>query len=649
MSFLIQSPDLVFDPSAAVGAADSVDAAIPTFLGATGKLLQSPDTFFISAADKALYIDPAQRGLFLATSDSVLDDEATYRSITINGAFFAQDNGGTQSVRLGAASSVSTRVGVTWFNNFFNKIAELTPAGALLGSDVDVLFPVFPPDWDSQANDLHYFANQTTANIAPQGVPAISFHSNGSLYLYANGIGGNFPTIVTNSPDNKYGAQYRYHGVRMDVITANNIGIYGSPANGFELYFQGSDYLTGTGNGGDVRLLGGESSGGNGGNIVLEPGAGGVLDGYISIKNPSGTVDLRANYNGFFFEDDSVNDANPAQDFNILSQSKVAGTGNGGNFNFTSGSSLGGKGGDFILSAGSGENGGELLFAAGGASGATGVAGNAIIQGGAGDTGGTVFLIGGATEGPNPNVGGLVSIFGGTSESGAGGDVTVEPGAGVTPGLFKVIGNSQLEAQSSDEVVLRAVSSTTTGILRQHFDNSDSTQNFNIVAQFGAGTEKFAINRLQGGSGRTLAFVDMDGDWTIGSISGNTHTIIGSVTFQDNIQMSSSQIVYAQNSYAGAGTGTAQTVDFNLGNVTVLDLQDYSGDVTLTLSNAVVGGSYGVKIIQGSVARNVIWPAAVLWPGGTPPTISATDNAIDLVKLYYDGTNYLATFEQDFA
>lgn len=96
------------------------------------------------------------------------------------------------------------------------------------------------------------------------------------------------------------------------------------------------------------------------------------------------------------------------------------------------------------------------------------------------------------------------------------------------------------------------------------------------------------------------------------------------------------------------GSGTAHTIDFNDGNSTVLDLEQFSGDVTLTLSNPRSGASYIIKVLQGSVARNLIWPGNVLWPSGTPPIISTANDTLDVISLYYDGVNFLGLFGQDF-
>lgn len=80
-----------------------------------------------------------------------------------------------------------------------------------------------------------------------------------------------------------------------------------------------------------------------------------------------------------------------------------------------------------------------------------------------------------------------------------------------------------------------------------------------------------------------------------------------------------------------------------------IDLENASGTVTLTLTGPLIGATYKIEVIQGSVARNITWPVAVLWPGGTKPVISVANNAIDLIELFWDGTNYLGQFAQAFA
>lgn len=109
----------------------------------------------------------------------------------------------------------------------------------------------------------------------------------------------------------------------------------------------------------------------------------------------------------------------------------------------------------------------------------------------------------------------------------------------------------------------------------------------------------------------------------------------------------SGQIYSAQDTETQAAS-SAHTISWADGNSTVWDLEAATGNITLTLSNGVAGASYIIKIIQGSTARDVTWPASVKWPGGVAPVISTGENDVDIVSLYFDGTSYYGTYGQDF-
>jgi hypothetical protein len=98
-------------------------------------------------------------------------------------------------------------------------------------------------------------------------------------------------------------------------------------------------------------------------------------------------------------------------------------------------------------------------------------------------------------------------------------------------------------------------------------------------------------------------------------------------------------------------SGSTQEVDFSYGNNQMIDLEDASGDVTLTLSNMQPGGHYTLVVTQDSaVARDLVWPGNVQWAGGTPPTVTATGDARDIFELLYDGTfAYGRIYGQDFS
>lgn len=98
-----------------------------------------------------------------------------------------------------------------------------------------------------------------------------------------------------------------------------------------------------------------------------------------------------------------------------------------------------------------------------------------------------------------------------------------------------------------------------------------------------------------------------------------------------------------------APAGTTQTLDWANGSTQKLDLGSASGDVTLTLSNPVIGVTYKIINIQGATPRDLIWPASVKWPQGQKPILSQTNDAIDKISLYWDGTNYLGDWNITYA
>ncbi|MCK4857893.1 MAG: hypothetical protein KAT58_08000, partial [candidate division Zixibacteria bacterium] len=166
------------------------------------------------------------------------------------------------------------------------------------------------------------------------------------------------------------------------------------------------------------------------------------------------------------------------------------------------------------------------------------------------------------------------------------------------------------------------------------------------------------VGLIRGGSTATENKVYIGG----GSITVNAATDIELYTAADNTTVTGTkqlsidgQGVMLLNSQMGqmaitteTPTGTTQTIDWDNGNVEIIDLASATGNVTLTLSNPEIGARYEIKVIQDATTpRNLVWPAAVKWPGGTAPTISAGASAVDWIYLTYDGTNYGGRFEQN--
>lgn len=89
------------------------------------------------------------------------------------------------------------------------------------------------------------------------------------------------------------------------------------------------------------------------------------------------------------------------------------------------------------------------------------------------------------------------------------------------------------------------------------------------------------------------------------------------------------------------------TIDFSTGNISKVTLSE--NITSITLSGATAGDWLAIVVTQGASSYTVAgWPATVKWAlGGTAPTISTTNGAVDIVTMFYDGTNYYASVSQD--
>lgn len=78
--------------------------------------------------------------------------------------------------------------------------------------------------------------------------------------------------------------------------------------------------------------------------------------------------------------------------------------------------------------------------------------------------------------------------------------------------------------------------------------------------------------------------------------------------------------------------------DVELGNKAAITL---SGDVALSLTNAVPGGLYWLTVKQGaSGGHTLTFPPDSIFENGEP-TLNSTPGAITVLPVLFDGTNYL--------
>jgi hypothetical protein len=116
-----------------------------------------------------------------------------------------------------------------------------------------------------------------------------------------------------------------------------------------------------------------------------------------------------------------------------------------------------------------------------------------------------------------------------------------------------------------------------------------------------------------------------------------------------NLQMSAAQ-AYIDVPAVMTPSGTTQTINWNNGNYQVIDLGSATGDVTLSYSNQKAGAAYILEVIQGATPRNLIFPAGHAWANGEAPTISTSDDAVDVISILCKTTSvFRCSFNQAFA
>jgi hypothetical protein len=92
--------------------------------------------------------------------------------------------------------------------------------------------------------------------------------------------------------------------------------------------------------------------------------------------------------------------------------------------------------------------------------------------------------------------------------------------------------------------------------------------------------------------------------------------------------------------------GTAATINLSSGTVVTFTIS--GGNATITMPTLATGKSFILILTQDSSARTVNW-STVVWPSGTPPTVSTGSGKKDIFSFFSDGTNwYGATIGQNY-
>lgn len=163
----------------------------------------------------------------------------------------------------------------------------------------------------------------------------------------------------------------------------------------------------------------------------------------------------------------------------------------------------------------------------------------------------------------------------------------------------------------------------------------------NSVSALGASDFRTAIGAGTGGGDVTLTGTQTLTNKTI-AYADNTLTGVVGTTATQTLTNKTIEAGTFTNGYteevATANTSTAYTIDLLGGTVQILTL---TGNCTFTFPTATAGKGFTLLLKQdGTGSRTATWPAAVKWPSGTAPTITATASKLDKYVFTADGTNW---------
>jgi hypothetical protein len=92
-------------------------------------------------------------------------------------------------------------------------------------------------------------------------------------------------------------------------------------------------------------------------------------------------------------------------------------------------------------------------------------------------------------------------------------------------------------------------------------------------------------------------------------------------------------------------TGSTLTIDWRRGQKQRVDM---TSDCTFTFNAPEGACNLMLRLVQdGTGGRDPTFPSTVKWQGGTAPTWVTTTNAVNVIAMYFDGTNYHSTASVD--
>ena len=144
---------------------------------------------------------------------------------------------------------------------------------------------------------------------------------------------------------------------------------------------------------------------------------------------------------------------------------------------------------------------------------------------------------------------------------------------------------------------------------------------------------------------------DGDGTCSWQTVTGGSGDFLadGSVAMTGELDLGANSIggtLKSVTPYIGPGT---TDIDWTSGNFAAMTFGASNSSFAFTV-NPSNAGLLVLKLTQDATgSRTATWPAAVKWSGGTAPTLTTAANAVDVIRFFFDGTNYYGTYDLNFS
>jgi hypothetical protein len=131
---------------------------------------------------------------------------------------------------------------------------------------------------------------------------------------------------------------------------------------------------------------------------------------------------------------------------------------------------------------------------------------------------------------------------------------------------------------------------------------------------------------------------------TLDLSADRSYTVSGGLTLTDLISLNVKAKTFELTQPSSINSTSTTTLDLSTGNVLQVVL---TGSTTLAFTNPKIG-TYIIKIKQDATGNWALNFPIIKWSDAAVPTITTTPNAVDLITIIYDGTDYYGSCLQNF-